>query len=254
MARSRKRRRYVNILPNLLTIGNMYCGLLSIVYSMNGDFGLAGWMILLALLFDASDGHVARLTNSISNFGKELDSLSDMVSFGVAPAMLVYRSILQDFHHIGIFIVTVYAVTGALRLARYNVQSAGTVKAFTGLPIPGAGCFIASFILLKVKYDHPLFSEPVAVFAVAMFVVLLAFLMVSTITYPKQMLFRVRRSRAFQHTFMAILLISLLLLWRSLFVFVFFLAYVTIGPLNYLTKNRLYQGAMPSEEPEEAAV
>jgi CDP-diacylglycerol--serine O-phosphatidyltransferase len=248
MARSKKRRKYVNILPSLLTIGNMYCGLLSIVYTMNDNFGLAAWLIILALLFDGSDGHVARLTNSTSNFGKELDSLADIVSFGVAPAVLIYRSVLQDFHHIGIFIVTVYAITGALRLARYNIQSGGTVKSFTGLPIPGAGCLVASFVLLKLKYAHPSFYN-----YLALLVVLLAYLMVSTITYPKQNLFRVRRTRAFQYTFFVILLMSFVMLKPTLFVFVFFLTYVTIGPLNYLTRNRIFQDAKPSEQ-EEAIV
>ena len=245
MARSRKRRKYVNILPSLLTIGNMYCGLLSIVYTINGDFRLASWMILLALLFDGSDGHVARLTKSTSNFGKELDSLADVVSFGVAPALLVYRCVLFDFRRIGIAIVTVYAITGALRLARYNVQSSGTVKSFSGLPIPGAGCLIAAFILLKQQYDHPVYYKYMAVF-----VVLLAFLMVSTIAYPKQQLFRVRRNRAFQYTFILILLTSMVMLSRTLFIFIFFLAYVTIGPLNYLTKNRIFQVQTPSEQEE----
>jgi CDP-diacylglycerol--serine O-phosphatidyltransferase len=153
--------------------------------------------------------------------------------------------VLFDFHHIGIAIVTVYAITGALRLARYNVQSAGTVKSFTGLPIPGAGCLIASLILLKQEYDHPVYYK-----ILALFVVLLAFLMVSTIAYPKQQLFRVRRNRAFQYTFILILLISMVMLWRELFIFVFFLLYVTIGPLNYLTKNRLYHDQAPKEQEE----
>jgi CDP-diacylglycerol--serine O-phosphatidyltransferase len=158
---------------------------------------------------------------------------------------------LQDFHHIGIFIVTLYAITGALRLARYNVQAGGTVKSFTGLPIPGAGCFVASFILLKDKYDHPFFNESPAIFMTAVFVALLAFLMVSKITYPKQALFHVRRNRAFQYTFGLILLISLIMLQPTVFVFVFFLGYVTIGPLNYLSKNRLFHEPAP-KEPEEA--
>ena len=246
MARSRKRRTYVNILPNLLTIGNMYCGLLSLVYTINGDFKLAAWMILLALLFDGSDGHVARLTKSTSNFGKELDSLADVMSFGVAPALLVYRSVLQDFHHIGIFIVTVYAITGALRLARYNTQS-GAAKSFTGLPIPGAGCLIASFVLLKLKYEHDFLYN-----YLALFVVLLAFLMVSTIIYPKQELFRVRRNRAFQYTFIVILIFSVIMLRPTLFVFMFFLSYVTIGPLNFLTRSRLYHD--PSAQKQEEAI
>ena len=248
MARQRKRRNYVNILPSLLTTGNMYCGLLAIIYTMNNDFQTAAWLIILGLLFDASDGQVARLTNSVSSFGKELDSLADVISFGVAPAVLIYRSVLFDFHRIGTFIVTVYAVTGALRLARYNIQTGGTVKSFTGLPIPGAGCLIASFVLLKLKYDHAFVYN-----YLALFVVLLAYLMVSTITYPKQDIFRVRRTRAFQYTFMAILMASLIMMRPTLFVFVFFLGYVTIGPLNYLTKNRLF-GGTSAQEQEEAPV
>ncbi|UCD56484.1 MAG: CDP-diacylglycerol--serine O-phosphatidyltransferase, partial [Candidatus Hydrogenedentota bacterium] len=243
MRRSRKKGKYVNILPSLLTIGNMYCGLLSIVYTINGVFELAAWMILLALLFDGSDGHIARLTKSTSNFGKELDSLADVVTFGVAPAVLVYRSILYNFQHIGIFLVTVYAITGALRLARYNTQSGPAVKSFTGLPVPGAGCLIASFVLLKLKYDHAFLYN-----YLALFIVLLAFLMVSTIRYPKQELFLVRRNRAFQYTFTLILLFSLIKLKPILFLLVIFLAYVTIGPVNYLTRSRLYQEQLPQEQ------
>ncbi len=223
----------------------MYCGLLSIVYTINGEFELAAWMILLALLFDGSDGHIARITKSTSAFGKELDSLADVITFGVAPAVLVYRSILYNFQHIGIFLVTVYAITGGLRLARYNTQSGPNVKSFTGLPIPGAGCLIATFVLLKTKYDHPFLYN-----YLALFVVLLAFLMVSTITYPKRELFLVRRNRAFQYTFILILLFSLIKLRPTLFLFMIFLAYVTIGPLNYLTKSRLYGEPAPREREE----
>ena len=248
MARSKRKRKHVNILPTLLTIGNMYCGLLSVVYTINGEYQLAAWMILLGLLFDGSDGHIARLTKSTSNFGKELDSLADVVTFGVAPAVLVYRSILGNFQHIGVFLVTVYAITGALRLARYNTQSGMVVKSFTGLPIPGAGCLIASFVLLKLKYDYGLIYN-----YLALLIVLLAFLMVSTITYPKQELFLVRRNRAFQYTFLLILLFSFIKLKPTLFVFVIFLTYVVIGPLNYLTKNRLYREQVPQEQ-EEAAI
>jgi CDP-diacylglycerol--serine O-phosphatidyltransferase len=229
----------------MLTMGNMYCGLLSIVYTINGDFKLAAWMILLALLFDGSDGHIARLTKSTSNFGKELDSLADVVTFGVAPAVLVYRSILYNFQHIGVFLVTVYAITGALRLARYNTQSGTTVKSFTGLPIPGGGCLIAAFVLMKIKYDHAFLYN-----YFALFIVLIAFLMVSTITYPKQELYLVRRNRAFQYTFILILLLSLIKLRPTLFIFLIFFAYVLIGPVNYLTRSRLFPRHAPSEQEE----
>jgi len=245
MRRPKKKRKHVNILPSLLTIGNMYCGLLSIVYTINGEFTHAAWMIMLALLFDISDGSIARLTHSTSNFGKELDSLADVVTFGVSPAVLVYRSILYNFQHIGIFLVTVYAITGALRLARYNTQSGSVVKYFTGLPIPGAGCLIASFVLMKLKYDHGYIYN-----YLALLIVVLAFLMVSTITYPKQDLFLVQRTRAFQYTFIIILLLGLIKLRPTLFLFASFLTYVVAGPLNYLARSRLYQN-QPQQEQEE---
>lgn len=251
MRRPRKRRSHVNILPTLLTVGNMYLGLLSIIYSIGGDFRLAAAMILLALLFDGADGHIARMTRSSSNFGKELDSLADVVTFGVSPAILVYRSILYDFEHVGAFLVTVYAITGALRLARYNVQTGPAVKSFTGLPIPGAGCAIASIVLMKLKYVHPLvenYLPPV----MAVCIIILAFLMVSTITYPKRDLFRVPRNKALQYTFMIILVFSLIKLRPTLFAFIIFLLYVVIGPVNYLSKSRLYREPAPRES-EEAA-
>lgn len=249
MARTRKKRKTVNILPSLLTIGNMYCGLLSIVYTINDDFMFAAWMIFLGLIFDTLDGQVARFTNSESAFGKELDSLADVVTFGVAPAILVYKSILFNFQHIGVFLVTVYAITGALRLARYNTQSGMTVKNFTGLPIPGAGCLISAFVLMKIKYDHPFVYN-----YLALLIILLAFLMVSTITYPKQELYLVHRRRAFQYTFLIILLFSFIRLRPTLFVFVFFLGYAIIGPLNYLTRSRLFPGRSAQEQKQEEAI
>lgn len=249
MARARKKRKNVNILPSLLTIGNMYCGLISIVYTINGEFTSAAWMIFLGLIFDTLDGQVARLTNSASAFGKELDSLADVITFGVAPAILVYKCILFNFQHIGVFLVTVYAITGALRLARYNTQSGMVVKNFTGLPIPGAGCLIAAFVLMKIKYDHPFIYN-----YLALLIILLAFLMVSRITYPKQELYLVRRKRAFQYTFILILLFSFIRLRPTLFVFIVFLGYTLIGPLNFLTRSRLFPGQSTQEEPQEEAV
>ncbi len=231
-------------MPSLLTIGNMYLGLLSILHSINSEFEIAAWMILGALVLDGSDGHVARLTKSTSSFGKELDSLADVVTFGVAPAVLVYRSFLHNFEHIGVFMVTVYAITGALRLARYNVQSSSVVKSFTGLPIPGAGCLIASIVLMKNKYGDTAFDMYLPPL-IAVIVMMLALLMVSKITYPKQELFLVHRRRALQYTFILILAFSLIKLRPTLFAFIVFLIYVLLGPINYLSRNRLFQAQAP---------
>jgi len=227
----------------------MYMGLLSIVYTINGQFEIAGWLILVALLFDGSDGHIARLTKSASNFGKELDSLADVVTFGVAPAVLVYRSVLHNYQHIGAFIVTVYAITGALRLARYNIQSGSVVKSFTGLPIPGAGCLVAAIVLMKMKYETPLIEAYLPPFMAALMIAL-AFLMVSRIIYPKQEIFLVHRHRALQYTFILILIFSLVRLKPTLFVFVIFFSYALVGPLNYLARNRLFGGKLQLDQEE----
>lgn len=220
----------VNILPHLLSLGNMYCGLSSILYIWSEDFSSAAWMILLAILFDVGDGLMATYTHSVSDFGRELDSLSDLVSFGVAPALLLYTNILFSFKQIGVVLVIIYTISGALRLARFNVQKRKQLASFTGLPIPAAGGLIASFILVKIKYDHSdIFNY------LALFVILLAYLMVSNIRYPKRKVFEVTRSNFIKCLFFAILLIGIHTLKPTLVIFLILMAYVVFGPL-LLTK------------------
>ncbi len=141
-------RKGIYILPNSLTLCGMFCGFFAILSSFKGDYYHAAWAILIANIFDGLDGWVARLTNSTTKFGVELDSLSDLIAFGVAPAILIYSWGLQPFGRFGIGAAFFFVICGALRLARYNVQMVNTEsKAFTGLPIPGAGTVIASFVL-----------------------------------------------------------------------------------------------------------
>jgi CDP-diacylglycerol--serine O-phosphatidyltransferase len=143
----------------------------------------------------------------------------------------------------------VYAITGALRLARYNIQSGSVVKSFTGLPIPGAGCMVASIVLMRMKYDHPLLVTHLPP-VMAAFTVVLAFLMVSRIAYPKQEIFLVHRHRALQYTFILILIVSLIRLRPTLFSFIIFSTYVIAGPLNYLVRNRLFGGKAQLDQQE----
>ena len=141
-------RKGIYILPNSLTLGGMFCGFYAILAAFKGHYIYSAWAILIAIIFDGLDGWVARLTNSTTKFGIELDSLSDLVAFGVAPAVLIYSWALQPFGRVGWGAAFLYVICGALRLARYNVQM-GTAesKAFTGLPIPGAGVVMASLVL-----------------------------------------------------------------------------------------------------------
>src|SRR3990172_1200890 len=126
-----------SIIPNLFTAMNMFAGFLSILNSSQGEYHYAAWLIIIAAIFDALDGAVARLTKSSSELGVELDSLSDIVSFGAAPAVLLYKSHLYSYDTVGILLAALLLLAGGFRLARFNVQLVGFEKAFfKGLPIP----------------------------------------------------------------------------------------------------------------------
>jgi len=157
----------IYLLPNLMTAGNLFCGFAATLKIVQGAliqwsnpdaaaelFHAAVWFILGACIFDVLDGRLARLGGQDSAFGREFDSLADIVSFGVAPALMVYRIVLIDFPRLGWLVAFVYLVCGALRLARYNCVSAaggaGDGKAFTGFPIPAAAGLIASITLFML--------------------------------------------------------------------------------------------------------
>lgn len=142
----RKPRKGVYILPNALTLCGMFLGFYAIISAINGKFIHSAWAIILANIFDGLDGLVARLTKTTTRFGIELDSLSDLVSFGVAPAILIYKWGLSDFGRVGFAIAFLFAACGALRLARFNIQ-VGFTKSFKGLPIPGAATMLAATVI-----------------------------------------------------------------------------------------------------------
>ncbi|MDN4524952.1 CDP-diacylglycerol--serine O-phosphatidyltransferase [Fictibacillus fluitans] len=164
-------------IPNLLTLGNLYCGFFSIGYIIDGDSKNATILIFIAIMLDAVDGRVARILGVTNEMGKELDSLADVVSFGVAPAFLAAHTYLADFHYIyGVAMAGIFPVFGAYRLARFNVTSSEeSLKRFTGIPITMAGA-IVTFLVLFVK------TIPLWIFLVAFYG--LAVLMVSTIKIP----------------------------------------------------------------------
>lgn len=138
-------RKGIYILPNSLTLCGMFMGFYSILSSLKGDYIHASYAIIIAMIFDGLDGWVARLTNSTTKFGIELDSLSDLVAFGVAPSVLLYKWALFPFNRIGWAAAFLFMACGALRLARYNVQMGSTEsKAFTGMPIPAAATIVSS--------------------------------------------------------------------------------------------------------------
>ncbi len=167
---------------NTVTSLNIFCGFLSLVFASQNDFMLAAIFIMAAAIFDALDGIVARLLGTSSKFGVELDSLSDVVSFGAAPSFLIYKAFAFQFGTIGVLISSLLLIFGALRLARFNItiQDLNTKSDFTGLPIPLSAITIS--LLIFSFYKDGKIVEPINYFIFPL-VVLLSFLMVSKIRY-----------------------------------------------------------------------
>ncbi|MBP9915816.1 MAG: CDP-diacylglycerol--serine O-phosphatidyltransferase, partial [Thiobacillaceae bacterium] len=144
-------RRGIYLLPNLFTTGALFAGFFAIVQGMNGRFEMAAVAIFIAMILDGLDGRVARMTNTQSAFGAEYDSLSDMVSFGVAPALVMYSFALKDMGKLGWIAAFVYCAGAALRLARFNTMLAVQDKRwFVGLPSPAAATLVAGFVWVMV--------------------------------------------------------------------------------------------------------
>jgi CDP-diacylglycerol--serine O-phosphatidyltransferase len=176
----RRLRRGVFLLPSLFTLGNLFCGYACIVYTMRGEYGTAAPFIGLAVVLDMLDGRIARLTGSTSPFGVEFDSLADVVSFGLAPALLAFSWGLTTFGRLGWTAGFIYVAAAAIRLARFNIQGMSTTdkRYFAGLPSPAAAAVPASTVFAYPYGLHGWYA------ALAMPVVLVpAFLMVSTIRY-----------------------------------------------------------------------
>ena len=143
------RRRGIYLLPNAFTTAALFCGFYAIVMAMNQKFEHAAWAIFIAMILDGLDGRIARLTNTQSEFGAQYDSLSDMVSFGAAPALVIYEWSLRGLGKLGWLAAFVYCAGGALRLARFNTNIEVVDKRFfQGLPSPAAAAIVAGFILL----------------------------------------------------------------------------------------------------------
>ena len=247
------RKKGIYILPNLLTTGNLFAGFNSVLCAINGQFQPAIISIFVAMALDIMDGRAARLIDAQSDFGKEYDSLSDVVSFGVAPAILAYSWSLSELGTVGDAAAFLFAAATALRLARFNAQ-AGNIdrRFFQGLPSPAAACFIASFIWLQhstLGFQHGDAGWLVAVNTLAL--VSIAALMVSTTRYPsfKDIDFR---SRVPFLKLLAIVVVFILLALRPpLTLCLLFSAYTATGGIytaQALLQSRRKQGKDKHQE------
>jgi len=225
-------RKGVYILPNLFTTGNLFCGFWAIISVFQEKFFYAAIAILLASVFDVLDGKVARLSGATSKFGVQYDSLADLVSFGVAPAVLAFSWALRPYGRFGWLAAFLFVVCGALRLARFNVMSAsGEVKYFKGLPIPAAGSMIALTILLYLRLIETGWVKDIVILVM---IYVLAFLMVSNIRYFSLKELNLAKRKPFS-IFMFIVLSMIVIVMEPVIVlFGFIFAYIFSGPVNMI--------------------
>lgn len=222
----RKPAKGVYILPNALTLCGMFFGFYAIISAINGKFIYAAWAIILANIFDGLDGWVARLTRTTTRFGVELDSLSDLVAFGVAPSILIYKWALFDFGRVGFAIAFLFAACGALRLARFNIQSGGGIKSFKGLPIPGAATMIAATVIFC--QDILNFTPQKNIFFPAL-TFLLSFMMVSNLKFHGLKEVDFKEKKPFWILLFFILLIFFIVIHPQIAIFTLASIYVLSG-------------------------
>ena len=226
-----KKVKSIYLLPNLLTTANFFCGIWAITLIFKDMYFHAALVLLLAMLFDFMDGHVARMSKTITSFGTEYDSLSDLVSFGIAPGLLVYQLMLSDMGRIGLGIFFIYTVSVALRLARFNSKLETSEKtSFSGLPCPAAAGVIASSVISGIKYE----CEQLLI-VLPFIMVLLAYFMVSNFRYQKLTQFIWKKD--FLHLVLIILAVAAFLFHAELCILVMFVSYSLSGVITELLKK-----------------
>ena len=217
---------HIYVLPNLVTTGNIFFGFYAVIHAIKGDFVAAAYAIVAAAIFDLLDGRLARLTRSTSKFGAEYDSLCDLVSFGMAPAVLLYQWALLPYGRLGWLACFLYLACGALRLARFNVQAMLVEKAyFQGLPIPMAAGIVASSVLAFHDLEWDAQGNPL----ILVITFLLAFVMVSTFRYRSFKDLDLKERLPFRYLVLGLLIIAVVAYRPEVNLFILFLGYATLG-------------------------
>jgi CDP-diacylglycerol--serine O-phosphatidyltransferase len=243
-------RKGIYIIPSLFTCANMALGILSVMSSFEGQFIRAAWFLVGALACDILDGRIARMTKTTSDFGMQLDTLSDLVSFGVAPALMMYMMVLNTMGNIGIAIAVLYVLCGALRLARFNVLAASgeVYKHFVGLPTPASAGVIISFVLcyqLLIPSEYSLNFKTIPVLMelmptffsiIPVVIVALSFLMVSNIPYMSFKKIKLTKVQTIELLALVIVLILLIIVYPQNVIFLIFAAYAASGIILYVPR------------------
>jgi CDP-diacylglycerol--serine O-phosphatidyltransferase len=225
--------RGVYLIPNLITTCGLFAGFYSIICTIDGAYQRAAVCILVAHVFDGLDGRIARLTKSTSRFGIEYDSLSDVIAFGVAPGILVYKWALEPWGNWGWLAASLYVACGALRLARFNVQAdLGDKKSFTGLPIPAAADTVASTVLLYYFFGGEGATHKHIILLVVIYA--LAALMVSNVSYNSFKSVHLNLRQPFWLLVALIVGLKFVIAEPQIFLFTAFMLYALSGPVTWL--------------------
>jgi CDP-diacylglycerol--serine O-phosphatidyltransferase len=241
--KSRQPRRGIYILPTLFTIGTIFCGFYAVINTMKGEFDLAAIALGFAVVCDGLDGRIARLTNSCSEFGVQMDSLADIITFGLAPAVLAYlwgaKSIVatvppyaKHVQQIGWIVCFAFVICGAMRLARFNIQTSkpqplttSSKKSFVGMPIPAGAGLIAAI----VHFTPESITQWPAGALWNILVGFLAFLMISTIRYPSFKHIDMRSRKSYVSFYLLALLVALIYLYSQVVLLILATVYATSG-------------------------
>jgi CDP-diacylglycerol--serine O-phosphatidyltransferase len=217
-----------SIVPSFFTVGNMFCGFYSIIAAFNGRITLAAWMIFAGAFLDAMDGKVARFTKSSSRFGVEYDSFADIITFGLAPSVLIYTVFMKDMQFVGILLSFLPLLFGGIRLARFNVQLKGFDKDyFSGLPIPIAALTLSSFVIF-FEFLYGSAEKFPKTMIILVFVV--SILMVSTVRYETMPMLNFKGSRLDKIKVVLVILGAILLiLFPQIMLFPFMVIYILFG-------------------------
>lgn len=215
----------IYVLPNLLTTTNMFFGFMSIIFAIRGEYSFGSYAIVAAAVFDLLDGRVARMTDTTSAFGAQYDSLCDLISFGMAPALIMYLWALQPFGRIGWLASFVFVACGALRLARFNVQAADEKTHFQGLPIPMAAGIVASSVLCFKDLEVDASRNWLLLFMTFM----LGLTMVSQFRYKSFKDMNLKKKQPFTYLVAGVLVMILVAIRPEVMLFALFFAYALLG-------------------------
>lgn len=235
-------------LPNTFTALNMGCGFIAILYGMQGEFYKACMFIVLAAIFDSVDGRVARMTNTQSSFGEQFDSLSDLISFGLSPALVYYFRFLSDAGRPGIVAAFFFVLCGALRLARFNSNiDKNKSDYFQGLPIPSGALAALSLILVSLNLPEVVDYKPLTI----AYLLFYSALMISNIPFPSFKDSEWVRKHKKQVLMIIFLIMASLFIWEEVMLPALITFYVIASLLYYITHRKKFEGIFDwSDEPE----